>query len=77
MAWTDSIVVGNGDVALVIEPEGRELSGQCRAGADEAAADASGWASFFAPMSHLCVFSSQLVGGLGQWSRRREGAAHK
>ncbi|CAM9535667.1 unnamed protein product, partial [Hapterophycus canaliculatus] len=60
LAWTHAIVTGNGDVALLVEPDSRALPGRCRADADEATAGTCGWADFFSPMTHLCVFSSQL-----------------
>ncbi|CAM9251926.1 unnamed protein product [Ectocarpus fasciculatus] len=60
LAWTHAITNGNGDMAVVVEPDGlAPEDGACPADNEHGDEGAGGWPRFFTPMAHLCVFSSQ------------------
>ncbi|CBN76830.1 expressed unknown protein [Ectocarpus siliculosus] len=60
LAWTHAISNGNGDIAVVVEPDGlAPEGGACPADNEHGDEEAGGWPRFFTPMAHLCVFSSQ------------------
>lgn len=62
LAWTHAITNGNGDIAVVVEPDGlAPEGGACPADNEHGDEEAGGWPRFFTPMAHLCVFSSQQV----------------